>query len=104
MQQSVNSIPTLDQLRTCRDDITALAARYDAHDVRVFGSVARGDATPDSAIDLLVSFAPRASLYDMSGLWQGLQTLLGRSVDLVSDHPRLKARLRERIARDAVAL
>ena len=95
---------TLDDLRTRRDEILALAARYGAYNVRVFGSVARGDSTSESDIDILVDFADGASLYDLSGLWQDLQQLLGHSVDVVEDHPGLRERFRQRIVKDAVLL
>jgi predicted nucleotidyltransferase len=97
--------PTLDDLRAHRDEILALARRHGAYNVRVFGSVARGDAAPTSDIDLLVSFSNHTSIYDISGLWQDLQELLGCSVDLITDdeHPRHEHFMR-RILKDAVAL
>lgn len=98
------AIPTLEALRARRDEILALAERYGASNVRVFGSVARGDATPDSDIDLLVDFAPDASLYDLSGLWQDLRALMGREVDVVEDHAGLRERFRRRIMKDVVSL
>ena len=49
--------PTLDDLRQLRDEILRIAEQYGASNVRVFGSVARGDARPDSDVDLLVDFA-----------------------------------------------
>ena len=103
MSDTVLSAPTLDELRTRRDEIIALAARYGAYNVRVVGSVARGEATSDSDIDLLVSFADHASIYEISGLWQDLQALLGRGVDLIADdeHPR-RERFMRRVMRDAV--
>lgn len=97
--------PTLDSLRARRDEILALAARYGGYNVRVFGSVARGDATGDSDIDLLVSLPDNASLYTISGLWQDLQDLLEHSVDLVTDdpHPR-RERFLQRVLKEAVLL
>lgn len=94
---------TLDDLRAMRNDILALAARHRAFNVRVFGSVARGEATPESDVDLLVSFHPGASLFDLSALWQDLQDLLGRDVNVVSEGG-MNERFRQRIARDIVAL
>jgi hypothetical protein len=96
--------PTLDALRARRAEILALAARYRAYNVRVFGSVARGEATADSDVDFLVNFGDGASLYDLSGLWQDLQALLGCAVEVVEDHPALKERFRKRVLRDAVSL
>jgi hypothetical protein len=104
MTEMIRSTPSLDTLRAHRDAILRVAERYGAYNVRVFGSVARGDAQPGSDVDLLVNFQTWASLYDVSGLKQDLEELLGCGVDVVSDHPRLKERLRKRILRDAVAL
>jgi predicted nucleotidyltransferase len=68
-----------------REAILALAARYGASNVRIFGSVARGEADVESDVDILVTLAPHASLYDISGLWQDLSELLGREVSLVTE-------------------
>ena len=99
-----NPAPTLEDVRAHRAEILALAERYGAYNVRVFGSVARGDATPDSDIDLLVNFRDWASLYDLSGFCQDVQALLGRRVEIVEEHPHLKERFRARILRDVVSL
>lgn len=68
-----------------RDEVLRLAMRNRATNVRVFGSIARGEDTPDSDVDLLVSFQPGASLLDQAGLIADLEDLLGRHVDVVSD-------------------
>lgn len=96
--------PTLETLRAYREEIIAAARRNKAFNVRVFGSVARGNATFDSDIDLLVNFGEGASLYDLAGLQQDLQELLGYSVDVVEDHPGLREHFRRRVAKDAVTL
>lgn len=70
-------------LRSNREAILALAQRYGARNVRIFGSAARGDDHPDSDIDVLVDLEPGRSLLDQTGLWLDLQELLGRRVDLV---------------------
>jgi predicted nucleotidyltransferase len=67
-----------------RDEIRAAAKRCRGRRVRVFGSVARGDDTPDSDVDLLVAFEPGGSLFDLLHLTPELEALLGRSVDVVS--------------------
>lgn len=95
--------PTLDNLRARRDDILALAERYGAYNVRVFGSVARGEATAGSDVDLLVDFRDDATLWDAVGLWQDLQELLGCEVSLVGNDER-QTRFRKRIEEDLVAL
>jgi len=71
----------LRQLRERREEIVRTAADYGAHHVRVFGSVARGDAGPDSDLDLLVQFEPGATLLSHAALVRELEALLGRKVD-----------------------
>ena len=72
-------------VRQHRDAILALARRYGAHDVRIFGSVARGDATEDSDLDLIVHFDSDRSLFDHGGLLMDLQDLLGIKVDVLDE-------------------
>lgn len=98
------STPTLEDLRRQREAILLIAAQNKAYDVRVFGSVARGDATPESDVDFLVTFEEGASLYDLSGIVIDLKEFLGREVNVVSDHPGLRERFRQRIMQDVVAL
>lgn len=90
-------------LQQRRDDVLALAAKYSATSVRVFGSVARGQDRFDSDIDLLIAFEPGVSTWDRAELWDDLCQLLSPfEVDLVS-----VAALRPRddgILADAVAL
>ena len=68
-----------------RDEIVRLAASYGAHDVRIFWSVARGDTTENSDLDLLVRFEPDRSLLDQGGLLMDLRELLGIKVDVISE-------------------
>ena len=75
----------LDVMRSHRNDILKLVDEYGAMNVRVFGSVARGDATPDSDIDLLVTVKPGTTIFDLVALWQDIQELLGSNVSLASD-------------------
>lgn len=67
-----------------RDRILEAAARHRARSVRVFGSVARGDAGENSDIDLLVEFEPDSSLFDLLHLTEELEKLLDHRVDVVS--------------------
>ena len=92
-----------DLLKEKREEILRIAAKYGARNVRVFGSVARGEADEQSDIDLLVEFEPDRSLFDHGGLWLELQEALGRKVDVVSDRG-IKARIRERVLREAVPI
>ena len=73
------------QLRDRRQDILDLAAKYGARNVRIFGSVARGEAGAASDVDLLVDFDENRSLFDVVGLTQDLEELLGRKVDVVTE-------------------
>lgn len=90
-------------LKDRREDILRLAAQHGAHNVRVFGSVARGEARPDSDIDLLVELEPGRSLLDLGGLLMDLQALLGREVDVVTDKG-LRDRIRTRVLQEAKPL
>jgi hypothetical protein len=83
-----------------REEILRLAASRGARNVRVFGSVARGEATEDSDIDLLVEVESGRSLLDVVGLWLDLQQLLDRKVDLLTD-AGVNRHLRERIMAEA---
>jgi uncharacterized protein len=93
----------LQTLRARREEILSCAAQHGAGDVRVFGSVARGDATLESDVDLLVRMEPGRSLLDLVGLWQDLEDLLGGQVDVLSEGG-VSPHLRERIYTDAVTL
>jgi hypothetical protein len=68
-----------------RDEILSVAARHGAHNVRVFGSVVRGEAREDSDLDLLVDFEPGRSLLDQVELTLDLEALLGRKVHVVTE-------------------
>ena len=87
-------------LKENREQILRIAARYGATNVRVFGSVARGEAGPDSDFDILVEMEPGRSLLDQSGLLAELRALLGREVDVVTEDS-LYWLLRRRILREA---
>jgi len=94
---------TRTMLQVRRNDILSVAARYGARNVRVFGSVARGDARPDSDVDILVDMEPGRSLFDVGGLLSELQTLLGVDVDVVTEKG-LRPRIRAEVLREAVPL
>ena len=91
-----------DLLARHRGEIRAAVARHHGTGVYVFGSVARGEAGPESDIDLLVDFAPESSLFDLMHLTDELEQLLGRSVDIVAAGG-LKPR-DAHIRREAIAL
>ena len=73
------------ELRTRRAEILTVAARHGADNIRVFGSVARGDEHSDSDIDFLVDVEAGRSVLDVIGLQQDLEELLGRRVEVFTD-------------------
>jgi predicted nucleotidyltransferase len=94
---------TLHDLRTKRETILAIAERYGARDLRVFGSVVRGEADAGSDVDFLVELEPGRSLFDLGGLLMDLQEHLDCKVDVMTP-AMLKPRVRERILREATPL
>jgi predicted nucleotidyltransferase len=90
-----------ERLHRHRADVLRLAAEHGARDVRVFGSVARGDAGEGSDIDLLVRMESGRSLFDLGALVVDLEELLGCRVDVVTERG-LRPRLRDHVLRDAV--
>lgn len=95
--------PTLADLQNRRDDILRLAAEHRAYNVRVFGSVARGEATAHSDIDFLVDFYPDATMWDAVALWRTLNDLLGCEVNVVAEEAPAD-RFMQSALKDAVAL
>lgn len=90
-------------LKSKREEILRIAARHGARNVRVFGSIARGEADENSDIDLLVDMEPGRSLLDHAALWLELQEAVGWRVDVVSERG-IKPRIRERVLREAAPL
>ncbi len=90
-------------LKDRREDILRVAAQHGAQKVRVFGSAARGDDGPDSDLDFLVEFEEGRSLLDVTALWQDLEELLGRKVDIVEPEG-LHWYIRDRVLREALPL
>lgn len=90
-------------LKDKRAQILAIAAQHGAHNVRIFGSVARGEARADSDIDFLVDLEKGRSLLDLGGLLMDLQDFLGCRVDVATEKG-LRQRIRERILQEAVPL
>ena len=92
-----------DTIREQRETIVRIAARHGATDVRLIGSVARGEARPDSDVDLLVTWSEGTSLLNHAALMLELERLLGRKVDIASDG-WVKPSIRNSVYRDAIAL
>ena len=86
-----------------RSEILAIAARHGIRDVRVFGSMARGDADETGDVDLLVSLPPQRTGLSLGALLMDVQELLQRRVDVVTENS-LHPALRERILLEAQPL
>jgi len=91
----------LERVRAERDRICEIAARHGAYNIRIFGSVARGEAESD--LDLLIDFEPDRSLLDLVALKSELETLLGIPVD-VAEPVSLHWYIRDRVMAEAVLL
>ena len=100
---SLVAAPILTDLRERRTEIIETARARGASRVRVFGSVARGDATEHSDIDFLVDLDPGRGLFDLGGLLMDLRDLLGHPVDVVTE-TALRSRASQRVLSDAVEL
>jgi uncharacterized protein len=97
-------VVTLEQLlREKRDDIKRIAARHGAYNIRVFGSVARGEAGPESDIDILIDVGPTTSSWFPAGLILDLEDLLGRRVEVITEKA-LNPELRDHVLREAIPL
>jgi predicted nucleotidyltransferase len=93
----------IEELRRRRNEILHLASVHGATNIRVFGSVARGEADERSDVDFLVDMGSGRSLLDLGGLLEDLRDLLSLPVDVVTERG-LKARIRDRVLREAVPL
>jgi uncharacterized protein len=93
----------LELLQQRREDIRRIAAKHGAYNIRVFGSVARGEARADSDIDLLIEKGPTTSSWFPAGLVLELEEMLGQRVEIVTEKG-LSPYLRDRVLREAVPL
>ena len=91
------TMPFRNRLSELRETIRMVASANGARDVRVFGSVATGEETPESDVDFLVTLDPGRTLLDLARLEVGLEAVLGRPVDVVTE-----AGLREPVRSDAL--
>ena len=91
------------RVRRHREDLVAAAAAHGVSNLRVFGSVARGEDRADSDVDLLADFPPRLSLLGLGRLEADLEGILGTRVDLIPAAD-LKPGVRERVGSDLIAL
>jgi predicted nucleotidyltransferase len=86
-----------------REDVLRIAAKHGARNVRIFGSVVRGEADEQSDVDLLVSLDPGTTLLNHAALVEELQELLGLKVDVARDRA-LRPRIKDRVLTEAVPL
>ena len=86
-----------------RDEIRRIAEKHGAFNVRIFGSVARGEAGPDSDIDLLINAGPNTSSWFPAGLILDLENILGRRVQVITEKG-LNPYIRDHVLREAVPL
>ena len=93
----------VDVVSSKREQILDLARRHGVTRIRVFGSMARGDAGPDSDVDLLIDVGPETSAWFPGGLVADLEELLGRRVQVITERG-LDEYLRERVLQEAVPL
>ena len=94
---------TVEQLRQRKSKIVQIARKHGAGNVRVFGSVARGEDSKDSDIDLLIDVVGKPSSWFPSGMALELQDLLGRHVDILTERA-LHPLLHDKVVREAVPL
>ncbi len=92
-----------ERVKAKRGEILAIAARHGARNVRLFGSIARGEADERSDVDLLIDMEPGRSLLDHAALSIELNRLLNCKVDVISERG-LKPRIRERVLKEAIVL
>jgi hypothetical protein len=90
-------------LESRRNEILDLAGTHGAKNIRIFGSVARGEGGPASDVDLLVDMEEGRNLLDLVGFWQDLEELLGCRVDVITEGG-ISPYLRERIYAEALPL
>jgi len=94
---------TIDLLHEKREDVLEVAERHGVTSIRIFGSVARGDESAESDIDLLITTGPKVSPWFPAGLILDLEQLLGRHIDIVTESG-LNPLLRDQVLTEAVAL
>lgn len=94
---------TMELIRNKREEIHRIASKHGVSRVRVFGSVVRGEAGPDSDVDFLVEVGPTVGSWFPAGLIVDLEDLLGRRVEVITDRA-LNPNLRDHVLREAVGV
>lgn len=100
---NIEAMDTLSVLRSRRSEILALAAKHGASNVRLFGSVVRGEDLEDSDVDFLVDMQENRSLFDLIGLQQDIEKAIGRKVDVLTPNG-INRHLKDRIMDEAAPL
>jgi len=90
-------------LKDKREEILRIATVHGAHNVRVFGSLARGEAGPESDLDILVKLDPSRSLLDIIAIKQDLEDLLGCEVDVVTE-AAISPYIRDQVLKEAIVV
>jgi len=93
----------MNDIKARREEILRICESHGGHNVRVFGSVARGEETTQSDIDILLEFEKGRSLFDQIGLIDDLTEFFHQKVDVVSE-PALNRHIREQVLKEAVAI
>ncbi|MDQ3151519.1 MAG: nucleotidyltransferase family protein [Actinomycetota bacterium] len=94
---------TVEELRAHRDEIAAIGRRHGVSDIRIFGSVARGEADERSDLDLLIDVAPGHGYFDMAGFALDIEQRMGVFTQVATPNG-LKPRMQTRIIAEAVPL
>ncbi|MEN6326316.1 MAG: nucleotidyltransferase family protein [Syntrophomonas sp.] len=93
----------MDKIKNRRESIIQIASKYGANNIRIFGSISRGDDNLESDIDLLVNFDEERTLFDLINLKLELEDLLNRKVDLVTERA-LHPLIHDRVLQEAVQI
>jgi uncharacterized protein len=93
----------IETLRQRREEIIVIARQHHADNIRLFGSVARGNERLDSDVDFLVDFQPGSTLFDQIALIEELSNKLGRKIDVISSRA-LNRHLAQKIKQESIAL
>jgi uncharacterized protein len=89
-------------VRIRRDDILQAASSLGAERIRLFGSVARGEEHEESDVDFIVRMSPEMDVFDLVELKDRLSGILGCEVDVLTEHPWMRDRLRREIEEVAI--
>ena len=90
-------------IKSRREEILEIAKKFGAKNIRVFGSMARGEESPESDLDIIVDMEKGSSLLDIIAIKQDIEELLGRKVDIVTE-ASISPYIRRTILREAVNL